>query len=355
MQKPTGIYTRRAWAAALLTLALAAAACAGDETVAEESPTTTAAAPTTVAPAPTEAAAADPIRIALVAPSASNDLAFTQSMVDSLGRLAQDYEIDLDVTDGTFVIEDAAVAIRSYAEEGYDIVLAHGSQYGGSLSEIAADFPDTVFAWGTSRDTFGLDNVYSYSVASDQGGYVNGVLAAHMTESGTVGVVGPIEVGDIKAYIDGFVNGVEAADSSVTVNVNYIDSFSDVALAAEAAQAHVEAGADVMTGVSQMTVGATGVANDHGVWWFGAQSDQTPLGEDIVVSSVVYGWDYQLRQIVDDMLAGEVSGRVIVADLANGGLRMVYNSGVSVPADARAAADEAEAGLKDGSISTGIE
>lgn len=349
---------RSAWAV-VLAFGLAAAACGGGETT-----TTTAAPPTTAAPAVTEAAMTEettgrspdePIRIALVAPSASNDLAFTQSMVDSLGRLAQDYEIDLDVTDGTFIIEDAAVAIRSYAEDGYDIVLAHGSQYGGSLSEIAADFPDTVFAWGTSRDTFGLGNVYSYSVASDQGGYVNGVLAAHMTESGTVGVVGPIEVGDIKAYIDGFVNGVEAADSSVTVNVNYIDSFSDVALAAEAAQAHVEAGADVMTGVSQMTVGATGVANEHGVWWFGAQSDQTPLGEDIVVSSVVYGWDYQLRQIVDELLAGEVSGRVIVADLANGGLRMVYNPGVSVPADARAAADEAEAGLKDGSISTGIE
>ena len=118
-----------------MAFGLAAAACGGGETT-----TTTAAAPTTAAPAVTEAAVTEettgrspdePIRIALVAPSASNDLAFTQSMVDSLGRLAQDYEIDLDVTDGTFIIEDAAVAIRSYAEDGYDIVLAHGSNTAG--------------------------------------------------------------------------------------------------------------------------------------------------------------------------------------------------------------------------------
>lgn len=324
-----------AWAAALLSLALLAAACGNDDSRGRS--------------------ADDPFRIALVAPSARNDLAFTQSMFDSLARLTENYNIEIDVTDGTFIIEDAAVAIRSYADDGYDLVIAHGSQYGGSVSEIAADFPDTVFAWGTSRDTFGLSNVYSYSVVSDQGGYVNGVLAANMTESGIIGVVGPIEVGDIKAYIDGFVNGVEATDSSVTVNVNYIDSFSDVALAAEAAQAHVDAGADVMTGVSQMTVGATGVANEHGVWWFGAQSNQTPLGENIVVSSVVYSWDYQLAQILDEMLAGEVNGRVIAADLANGGLQMIYNPNVSLTSDVRAAADAAEAGLKDGSISTGIE
>lgn len=323
------------WAVALLSLALLAAACGGDDSRGRS--------------------ADDPFRVALVAPSARNDLAFTQSMFDSLARLTENYNIEIDVTDGTFVIEDAAVAIRSYADDGYDLVIAHGSQYGGSVSEIAADFPDTVFAWGTSRDTFGLNNVYSYSVVSDQGGYVNGVLAAGLTESGIIGVVGPIEVGDIKAYIDGFVNGVAATDPSVTVNVNYIDSFSDVALAAEAAQAHVDAGADVMTGVSQMTVGATGVANEHGVYWFGAQSNQTPLGEDIVVSSVVYSWDYQLAQILDEMLAGELNGRVIAADLANGGLQMVYNPNVLLTSDVRAAADVAEAGLKDGSISTGVE
>ena len=326
---------RRPWLAGLVVLALAAAACGEDDSGGRDPDA--------------------PIRIAMVGPSASNDLAFTQSMVDSLNRLGEQYDITVDITDGTFVIEDAAVAIRGYAEDGFDIVLAHGSQFGGSLSEIAPDYPDTYFAWGTSRDTFGQPNIYSYSVKSDQGGYINGVMAAHLTESNIIGVVGPIEVGDIKAYIDGFVIGVGSVDPGITVNVNYIDSFSDVALAAEAAQAHIDAGADILTGVSQMTVGATGVAREHGVLWFGSQSDQTPLGEEIVVASQIYNWDYQLSQIVEDLLAGEMNGRVITADFNNGGLTMTYNPGFSLDSDVRAAADAAEAGIKDGSISTGIE
>ena len=52
------------------------------------------------------------IKIAVVAPSASNDLAFTQSIVDGLNAVKKDRPIELAVTDGTFVVADAAAAIR---------------------------------------------------------------------------------------------------------------------------------------------------------------------------------------------------------------------------------------------------
>ena len=113
-------------------------------------------------------------------PSAANDLAFSQSIIDSLDRLEEADVIDeYDFSENLFVVEDAAAAIRGYAESGeYDLVIAHGSQYGGPLSEIAPDFPDVAFAWGTESDTFGLPNVSAYSASSDQGGYVMGTMAA---------------------------------------------------------------------------------------------------------------------------------------------------------------------------------
>jgi basic membrane protein A len=228
----------------------------------------------------------EPLRIAIVAPSASNDLAFTQSIVDAVNVIVAEHPgTEVAVTDGTFIVDDAAAAIRGYADEGYDLVIAHGSQYGGSLQEIAGDFPDTAFAWGTSADTFGLSNVSAYTAASDQGGYVMGVIAAGLSDSGVIGVVGPIEVGDAKLYVDGFHNGA-VASGDVTVNINYIGSFSDVALASEAAQAHVASGADVLTGSAQMVVGAVGVAQANGALWFGTQANQTDLAPSQVVASI---------------------------------------------------------------------
>ena len=287
-------------------------------------------------------------RVAIVAPSASNDLAFTQSMVDAANMLVENGTIgEVAVTDGTFVVDDAAVAIRDYASEGYDLVIGHGSQYGGSISEIAKDFPETSFAWGTSADTFGLANVYAYEAASDQGGRVMGLMAAALSSSDNVGIVGPIEVGDAKLYVDGFKAGVLANKPSATVNVNYIDSFSDVALAAEAAQSLIGAGADVMSGTAQMVVGAIGVAKTEGVLWFGTQANQTSIAPTIVVASQVYHWEHMLEEMVSNVKDGKLGGELYVITFANDGLVIEYNPDYDLPDDVKKLGDDAVQVFKD--------
>ena len=82
------------------------------------------------------------------------------------------------------------------------------------------------------------------------------------------------------------------------VNVNYIGSFSDVALASEAATTHISAGADVLTGTAQMVVGAIGKAEEANALWFGTQSNQSSLAPSIVVASQVYHWEVVLNEMI---------------------------------------------------------
>jgi basic membrane protein A len=294
------------------------------------------------------------LRIAVVTPSAPNDLAFSQSMVDALDAVGEEREIDVAVSDSLFVVEDAAAAIRDYANEGYDLVIAHGSQYGGPLEEIAPDFPDVSFAWGTAADTFNLDNVFAYEAASDEGGYAMGAMGAAMSDSGVIGVVGPIEVGDAQLYVDGFKAGAEAEDPSIKVDINYTGSFSDVALASEAAEGFVSAGADVMTGTAQMVVGAIGVAEENDVAWFGTQANQTSLAPEIVVASQVYHWEVVLFEMLDKIEGGTLGGETYEINLANEGLVIEFNDDYDLPEEVRARGDEVIQGLIDGSIKTGV-
>ena len=294
------------------------------------------------------------IKVAIVAPSATNDLAFTQSMVDAVNSLKSTYNLQVAVSDNQFVVADAANAIRNYASQGYDLVIAHGSQYGGTVQQLAPQFPKVAFAWGTAGDTFGLSNVFAYQAASDQGGYVQGKIAAALTKSKVIGVVGPIEVGDAKLYVDGFKAGVAAQEDSVQVKVNYTGSFSDVALASAAATSFVAAGADAMTGSAQMVVGAIGVCKDKGVAWFGTQANQTSLAPSIVVSSQVYHWEVVLSQMLDAIKAGTLGGKTYDITLANGGEVIEYNAAYPLSADEKAVGDAAIAGIKSGSITTGV-
>jgi basic membrane lipoprotein Med (substrate-binding protein (PBP1-ABC) superfamily) len=308
-----------------------------------------------------EAEEPDLFRVAVIMPSNINDLAFSQSMYDSVMQIQAEMggpeKMEVDYSEGMFVVDDAAAAIRDYAAQGYDLIIAHGSQYGSSLREIAPDFPTTAFAHGTTVDTFveeGIENVFAYEAASDEGGYVNGVMAAMLTESNVVGVVGPIETGDAKLYVDGFIAGVQATDPNVKVNVNYIGSFSDVALATEAANTHVQAGADVMAGTAQMVVGAIGVAKDNGVLWFGTQASQTSLAPDIVVANQIYDWTVVLNDIIAQIDEGIYGGKAYIITLANGGQVMEYNPDFSLPAEVKEAAQAAEQGIIDGTITTGV-
>ena len=324
--------TPRRFVISLLLVALLATACGG-----------------AASPTPTL------FRIAVVMPSATTDMAFSQSMFSALKAVQTEMggaaAIELAYSEGMFKVPDAAAAIRDYASKGYNLVIAHGSQYGASVQEIAPDFPNTSFAWGTDVNTFGLPNVFAYTAAAEEGGYVNGVLAAKLTQSKLVGVTGPVEVGDAKTYIDGFTQGVAATDSSVQINKTWTGSFSDVALMTEAAKTHIAAGADTLTGSSQSVVGSIGAAKDAGgVLWFGTQQDQSSLAPELVVASQVYDWTGALKDMIAKHKSGKLGGETYVLKLANGGLKIAFNSQYALPADAKAAAEAAIEGIKSGSI-----
>ena len=297
-----------------------------------------------------------PFRVAVVMPSSTTDAAFSQSMYEGLLAVQKEMgadKMELVYSEGMFNVPDAAAALRDYASQGYNLVIAHGSQYGTSLAQVAPDFSETSFAWGTSLDTFqaqGISNVFAYQAEAQQGGYVLGAIAALMSQTGVIGISGPVEAGDAKLYVDGFKAGALAANPSATVNVSYTGSFSDVSLMAAAAETHIAAGADMLTGSSQSVVGAIGVAKDKGAFWFGTQWDQTALAPETVVASQVYDWTGIIKDMIASHKAGVLGGKSYTLTFKNGGLRIQYNDQVTVPADAKAAADAAIKNIEDSTI-----
>ncbi len=306
---------------------------------------------------PTQAAASGPFKVAIIMPSATNDNAFSQSMYQALLAVQKDMggesKLQIAYSENLFNVPDAAAAMRDYASKGFNLVIAHGSQYGTSLQQIAPDFPKTSFAWGTSLDTFqssGINNVFAYQAEAEQGGYVQGVIGALLSKSNTIGILGPVEAGDAKLYVDGFKQGVLATKPDAKVNVTYTGSFSDVSLMSGAATTQIQNGADVLTGSSQSVVGAIGVAKDKNVLWFGQQWDQTSLAPSIVVASQVYDWTSVIKDMVDNIQKGTLGGKSYNLTLANDGLVIKYNPSYNVPADVKTAADAAIQGIKDGKI-----
>jgi basic membrane lipoprotein Med (substrate-binding protein (PBP1-ABC) superfamily) len=356
---------------AAITLALVAAACGS--TASPTPAVASAAPPASAAPAasvpaasmsasPSPAASAAPaasvatvpatvLKVALVAPSTQNDLSWTQAMVDALQRLQQSQNLQISISDNQYVVATSANVIQKYASQGYNLIIAHGSQYGSIVQQLAPQYPNVSFAWGTAGSTFNLPNVFAYSAAANQGGYVAGAMAAMLSKKHVLGAIGPFAVGDDKLFIDGFVAGAKSIDKSVTINPVYTGSYSDVSLYAATAKTFVAGGADVLAGTTQASAGAIGVANSNNIPWFGNQWSMASLAPKVVVATEVYDWASALTSMFTEIRAGTLGGASFTINFGNGGEVMQFNPGYALPANVKAKADELIKGITDETIS----
>ena len=121
---------------------------------------------------------------------------------------------------------------------------------------------------------------------------------------------------------------------------------------AEAAKTQIAAGADILTGSSQSVVGSIGAAKaaKSKVLWFGTQQNQAPLAPELVVASQQYDWMGVLRAMIKNYKAGKLGGETYVAELKNGGLKIVYNPSFKLPDAVKKAGDKVIADITSGAI-----
>ncbi len=302
-----------------------------------------------------EAAQDETIKIALVIPSTIDDMAWSQSMYKGIvtvqERLGKD-KVQLDVSERLWNAVDAGSAIRQYASQGYDIVIAHGAQYQSLLDEIAPAFPEVTFAYGTGFKAE-YDNVFAYDPHAQEGAYLLGMLAGMKTESGIVGIVGPVESGDAIKYNKGFVQGVEAVNSDAEVRIAYTGGFGDLVAAGEIAETHIGAGADILTGSAQQTVGAIRVVAEYDdVFWLSTDMDQSSLAPQSILAAQVYDFAEVVQKMIDSRAEGVLGGSVIPLSFANGYLSLEWNDALAseITPEMKAKVEEAKQKIIDGEI-----
>ncbi|TKB23280.1 BMP family ABC transporter substrate-binding protein [Desulfopila sp. IMCC35006] len=301
----------------------------------------------------------DKIKVALVIPSTIDDLAWSQAMYEGLKAAQQELGADkltFEVSERLWNAVDAGAAIRQYAMHGFNIIIAHGAQYQSLLTEIAPDFPKISFAYGTGFAT-PEKNIFAYDPHAQEGAYLLGILAGLTTKSNIIGIVGPVEAGDAIKYNKGFEQGVKSVNKDAQVRIAYTGSFGDLVAAAEIARTQIKAGADVLTGTSQQSVGAINiVAEQKGLYWLASDMDQKSIAPNTVLAAQAYTFKNVIMEIIDSRAKGVYGGKHLELSLANGGLQLVFNDKIigNIPAGAEEAVLEAKAKIIDGSLKIDI-
>lgn len=332
--------------AASMTASLTACGGAEKETTAAAA---SAAVTEAAAEAETEAAAeGKTYKVALCLSGASNDMGWCQVAYEGLLSLEENYGCEIAYTEN-LTPDDIEAAFADYAANGYDVVIGHGYEFGDPAMEVASQYPDVKFI--VTEGEVSADNVASYVTDCEEGGYVMGMLAAAMSETGKVGYVGPIQGASLVKIMNGFEDGAKEINPDIEVMTAWTGSFTDVALGKEAAQAMIDNGADVIGHcANESGNGCITAAKEAGVYATGDSYDQNSLAPETVLSSSMYHISHVVELAFEDVLNGEYAGGIYHFGMADDAVSIADYHGLAdkIPAEVKEMIETRVAEIKAG-------
>lgn len=281
--------------------------------------------------------AGEPLKVALCMSGAANDQGWNQTAYEGALKACDKYGFELSYTEN-LETADIVAAFADYAAAGYDVIIGHGFEFGDPALEVAETYPDTIFIC-TEADA-SAENVSSYVMACEQTAYVEGIIAANMTESGKVGAIGPIQGDSLVKIINGFEDGAKSVNPDLVVETAWTNSFVDSQLAMEAATAMIEDGVDVIKHCANACGnGAMSAAVDAGIWCQGDSYDQSSLAPDNILDSALYNLDVVLDIALGSVADDTFEGGVYNLGMADNAVAVLLSD--NLPEDVAAIAQEA--------------
>lgn len=288
-------------------------------------------------------------KVALLTPGPISDAGWSAMAYAGLKQIEKDLgaQVSHQEVNGTQGIRDA---MRSYAQRDHKLVFGHGFEYNEPATQVAKDFPNTVFVSSSGGMT--AQNVGAFRFYLEQGFYLAGMLAAKMSQTGVIGSVAGPKVPSIASTLMAYEAGAKAARPDIKVITPvYTGKDSDIVAAKQAALQVIGQGADFL--IHQANAGAQGVfdaAEDKGVWALGANLDQNS-GKAVIASAVIVAGP-AFVDLATKVRDGTYKGDITLMGIDKGAIDFVINPKLAdrVPADVKKLIADTKAKIIDGSL-----
>lgn len=353
--------------ALLLVLALAVA-CGGGETTepaAETTETTETTTETTTEEMPeADCASAEVLCVGLVTDVGQiDDKSFNQSAWEG-AKLAEtelgakvDYVQTRDAT-------DYANNINLFVQDGYDVIVTVGFALGEATAEAAKANPNISFIGVDQFQGEAIPNLAGLIFSEDKAGYLAGALAAMMAAEQGSDTIAAVLGTDLVPPVVAFKVGYEAGALAINPDINLISTFHpgglDVAFTdpewgATTAKQAMDQGATVIFGAGGQTGNGAliEVASTEGMYCIGVDTDQwstVPEAQPCLISSAMKLLTPGVFGLVKAASEGSLPSGNFIGEV---GLAPFHDFDSVISEEIKTRLQEIDAGLRDGSITTG--
>jgi basic membrane protein A len=292
----------------------------------------------TSAPDPTPAAkeeekSKDLPTFAVVANDTIGDRGFIDMSSEGIKKAADELGIEykfFSCNNDTSIYLDTLKA----AAESYDVIfVVPGYFFDKEIEETIKLYPDKTYIYIDGASP--IVGVKSCTFKQNEGAFLAGVLAAHLTQDTSVkmindkkvvGFLGGFDMPVIHDYQVGFEQGVKFADPTVECISRYTGDHYDPELGKVTAYNSYEEGADVIfqaAGPAGLGVLEAAAANNFIA--IGVDTDQGYIQPNFVASSMLKRVDTAVYDMVTKICSGTPLDDISVYNVANGGISMADN------------------------------
>jgi len=252
------------------------------------------------------------IRMILIIPGTLGDKSYLDAAGVGAEKIEEQYGDQIEVTVREIGRDETnfAPALYDAADEGYDLIFTITWGMQQYLEEVAPQYPDQKFLvidTGLNFDEYDLDNSYAAVFKPEQGSYLAGAVAAMVSETGTIGFLGGMDITGINDFLVGYIQGAQSVNADIKVAISYIGNFNDAAKGKEMALAQYNNGVDIGYNVAGGAgLGQIDAAVETGKLAIGVDSDQFALFDgvdqakaDVIVTSMIKAIDVVMLQAIE--------------------------------------------------------
>ncbi|MBL4807933.1 MAG: BMP family ABC transporter substrate-binding protein [Rhodobacteraceae bacterium] len=294
------------------------------------------------------AASAEPLKAGFIYVGPVGDLGW--SYEHDQGRIAAQEHFG-DAVETTYIESvpegaDAERVMTQMARSGVDIIFTTSFGYMDPTLNVAENFPDVVFEHATGYKR--ADNVSTYSARFYEGRHVIGLIAGNMTETNQIGYIASFPIPEVVRGINAAYLAARSVNPDVQFRVVWVYTWFDPGKEADAANALIEQGVDVIMQHTDSPAAMT-IAETKGVYAFGQASDMMQFGPTARLSSIIDNWGPYYIDRIQAVMDGTWESTDTWDGIAPGMVQIGAFSD-SIPADVAAQAQAAIDAISAGTL-----
>lgn len=194
------------------------------------------------------------------------------------------------------------------------------------------------------------DNAGSYFGYIGMGQFLNGIVAGHTSKTKKIGFVAAKPIPQVLLNINSFTLGARSVDPSIQCQVIFTGEWSLAVKEAEATNALVDQGADVITCHVDGPKVVVETAAGRGAYVCGYHANQSPLAPEKYLTGAEWNWASVYEMFAKKAMAGEALPNFVRGGLSDGFIKM-SPYGPAVSDAARQQADAIKADIMKGGYS----